>query len=164
MAAAEGDWRQVDLAVCFAGDAASGQDRTPEQPDEQQRRGRVRRWWDGVGARHFYDYSHKVHHLKSITSGVDRAKADSHQRVPATSDFARVLGERLRAARHAAGLSLERLGRRSRVHWSYIGQVERGEVNPSLLVVARLAQALDVDLGRLMSQLPAPPPGKDPDE
>ncbi|VVJ22732.1 Uncharacterised protein [Amycolatopsis camponoti] len=86
--------------------------------------------------------------------------------MPQPSDFARAFGERLRAARLAKTpkWSLERLGRRSRVHWSYIGQVERGEVNPSLLIAGRLAHALEVDLGSLTTALPAPPPGKDPDE
>lgn len=82
------------------------------------------------------------------------------------SEFARVLGERIRAARLAKrpkSWSLERLGRRSRVNWSYIGEIERGEVNPSVLVLARVAHALDIDLGELMAHLPAPPPGKDPD-
>ncbi|AHJ58554.1 helix-turn-helix domain-containing protein [Amycolatopsis keratiniphila] len=85
---------------------------------------------------------------------------------PPASDFAVALGERLRAARQARTpkWSLERLGRRARVHWTYIGQIERGEVHPSVLVVARLADALQIDLGELMAGLPAPPPGKDPDE
>lgn len=87
----------------------------------------------------------------------------SAQPVP---EIARVLGERIRAVRtgKTPGWSLERLGRRSRVHWSYIGQVERGEVNPSLFVLARIAWALNVDLGELLAKLPAPPPGKDPDD
>lgn len=83
------------------------------------------------------------------------------------SEFARVLGERVRAARRAKtpkAFSLERLGRRSRVHWTYIGQIERGEANPSVLVLARLAHALEIDLGELLADLPVPPPGKDPDE
>lgn len=82
------------------------------------------------------------------------------------SEFARVLGERIRAARRAKEpkpWSLERLGRRNRVTWSYIGEIERGEVNPSVLVLARVVHALDVDLGELMANLPAPTPGKDPD-
>jgi transcriptional regulator with XRE-family HTH domain len=82
-------------------------------------------------------------------------------------EIARVLGERIRAVRTGKAprvWSLERLGRRSRVNWSYIGQIERGEVNPSLFVLARVAQALEIDLGELMANLPAPPPGKDPDE
>jgi transcriptional regulator with XRE-family HTH domain len=82
-------------------------------------------------------------------------------------EIARVLGDRIRAARMAKTprfWSLERLGRRSRVNWSYIGQIERGEVNPSLFVLARVAQALEVDLGELTANLPAPPPGRDPDD
>ncbi|RSD26454.1 helix-turn-helix domain-containing protein [Amycolatopsis eburnea] len=83
------------------------------------------------------------------------------------SEFARALGERVRAARQAKvpkAFSLERLGRRSRVHWTYIGQIERGEANPSIVVLARIAHALEVDLAELVAGLPEPPPGKDPDE
>ncbi|MPY84220.1 MAG: helix-turn-helix domain-containing protein [Actinophytocola sp.] len=93
----------------------------------------------------------------------DQTTQDAGER---TSEFARVLGERLRAARQAKRpkpWSLERLGRRARVHWTYIGEIERGEVNPSVLVLARIAHALELDLGELMAALPAPPPGKDPD-
>lgn len=83
------------------------------------------------------------------------------------SDFARELGDRVRAARLAKNpekpWSLERLGRRSRVHWTYIGQIERAEANPTALVLARIATALEIDLGELLRDLPAPPPGKDPD-
>ncbi|PXY16582.1 helix-turn-helix domain-containing protein [Prauserella muralis] len=82
------------------------------------------------------------------------------------SEFARVLGERLRAARQGKQpkpWSLERLGRRARVHWTYIGEIERAETNPSILVLARIVHALEMDLGEIMANLPAPPPGKDPD-
>ncbi|GAB3161743.1 helix-turn-helix domain-containing protein [Amycolatopsis sp. cg9] len=82
------------------------------------------------------------------------------------SDFARELGSRVRAARLAKApkrWSLERLGRRARVNWSYIAEIERGEVNPTVLVLARIAAALEIDLGVLLGELPAPPPGKDPD-
>jgi transcriptional regulator with XRE-family HTH domain len=81
------------------------------------------------------------------------------------SDFARELGGRIRAARLAKKprpWSLERLGHHARVNWSYIAEIERAEVNPSVLRLARIATALEIDLGELMRELPAPPPGKDP--
>lgn len=73
-------------------------------------------------------------------------------------------GARVRARRKALRLSLERLGRRSRVNWSYIGEIERGEANPTLVIMARLAVTLEIDLGELTTDLPPPPPGPDPDE
>lgn len=81
------------------------------------------------------------------------------------SEFALELGRRVRAARHAKKpkrWSLERLGHIARVNWSYVAQIERGQVNPTALVLARIATALEIDLGDLTRDLPAPPPGKDP--
>ena len=51
-------------------------------------------------------------------------------------------GANLRAARQAKGWSLEGLAERSGLHWTYIGQVERGSRNVSLINIVRLAQAL----------------------
>lgn len=79
-------------------------------------------------------------------------------------DIFAVFGARVRTRREALKLSLERLGRRSRVNWSYIGEIERGEANPTLVIMARLAVTLGIDLGELTTDLPPPPPGPDPDE
>ena len=61
-----------------------------------------------------------------------------------------VFGERVRARRHELGWTLEYLGDVSGMHWSYIGQIERGTRNLSLDNIVRLAYALDVNPGRLM--------------
>jgi transcriptional regulator with XRE-family HTH domain len=55
-----------------------------------------------------------------------------------TQAFGRVLRE-LRTRR---GLSQEQLGFRSRVHPTYISQLERGLKSPSLEVIARVSEAL----------------------
>jgi len=47
-------------------------------------------------------------------------------------------GERVRHARHALGDSQERLAERSGLHWSFIGQVERGRRNVSLHNILKL--------------------------
>jgi transcriptional regulator with XRE-family HTH domain len=62
-------------------------------------------------------------------------------------------GERLRAARKGRGWSLERLGEESGLHWTYVGSVERGERNVSLVNIVRLAVALDLDPGELVRGL-----------
>ena len=64
---------------------------------------------------------------------------------PATGEF----GRRVRARREQLGLSQEKLAERTTLHWSYIGQVERGQRNLSL----RIAHALDTDAGGLVSGL-----------
>lgn len=65
----------------------------------------------------------------------------------------RRFGERVRARRLSQGWSLERLAAESGLHWTYIGSVERGERNVSLLNIVRLATALGVDPGELVSDL-----------
>ena len=62
-------------------------------------------------------------------------------------------GANLRAARQAKGWSLEGLGERSGLHWTYIGQVERGARNVSLLNIVRLARALEASPGNLFDGL-----------
>ncbi len=62
-------------------------------------------------------------------------------------------GDRVRVARKSAGLSQERLGEVSGLHRTYIGHVERGEVNPTLVSIVRIATALTADPGELTAGL-----------
>jgi transcriptional regulator with XRE-family HTH domain len=74
------------------------------------------------------------------------------------SDALQLLGERVREHRQALGLSQEALGDVSGLHWTFVGQVERGQRNISLHNLLRLAQALEVDPGDLVRGL-VPPAG-----
>lgn len=65
----------------------------------------------------------------------------------------RELGDRIRARRLELGVSQEDLGDLCGLHRTYIGHLERGEVNPSLLNVLRVAAALDVDAAYLVRGL-----------
>jgi DNA-binding XRE family transcriptional regulator len=65
----------------------------------------------------------------------------------------RAFGDRIRVHRKALDISQEKLGERSGLHRTYIGHLERGEVNPSLLNILRVAAALDVDAGDLVKGL-----------
>lgn len=60
------------------------------------------------------------------------------------------LGKRVRGLRRAKGLTLEVLAERSSVSRAMISKLERGEKNPTLLVVAKVAKGLGVDLLRLL--------------
>jgi len=63
----------------------------------------------------------------------------------AKSDAARIFGERVRENRQRLGISQETLAQLSDVHWTFVGQVERGTRNLSLHNIIKLAGGLDVD-------------------
>lgn len=54
-------------------------------------------------------------------------------------------GSRVRRCRKSLRLSQEKLGERSGLHRTYIGHVERGELNPTLHNMVLVAEALGVD-------------------
>lgn len=60
-------------------------------------------------------------------------------------------GERMREYRGMLGWSQEKLGEVSGLHWSYIGQLERGCRNPGLVNIERIACALGVTAAQLVS-------------
>ena len=70
---------------------------------------------------------------------------------PALADF----GARVRSRRHELGLTQEQLAERTGLHWTYIGQVERGQRNLSLRNILRLATGLQLDAGDLITRLRA---------
>lgn len=64
-------------------------------------------------------------------------------------------GRQVRTRREALGWSQERLAERAGLHWTYVGGIERGERNPALDNINRLAQALGVSLAALFAPLNA---------
>jgi transcriptional regulator with XRE-family HTH domain len=67
-----------------------------------------------------------------------------------------VLGQRIREARKAKGLSQEDLALESDIDPSYIGGVERGQRNPSFKKLCAIAKTLGRDVGSLCRNLPFP--------
>jgi len=61
------------------------------------------------------------------------------------------LGKAVRKRRLSMGLSQEALAERADLHWTYIGGIERGERNVSLINIVRLARALDLTPARLLA-------------
>lgn len=63
-------------------------------------------------------------------------------------------GERVRRRREQLGVSQEGLGEMAGLHRTYIGGIERGERNPSLINIARLLAVLEVEPNTLLKDLP----------
>lgn len=61
-------------------------------------------------------------------------------------DFLRWFGDRLRTIRLRSGLSQEKLAELAAIDRTYIGGVERGERNLSLLNVKRISDALGINV------------------
>ena len=60
------------------------------------------------------------------------------------------LGEMIRRKRLRLGLSQEALAERADLHWTYIGGIERGERNVSLLNIVKVARALGTPSDRFI--------------
>jgi transcriptional regulator with XRE-family HTH domain len=75
------------------------------------------------------------------------------------SQATRTLGERVRERRKQLGLSQEAMADQMGVHWTFLGQVERGRRNLRLHNLLKLAKGLEVDPAELVKGL-APPEGE----
>jgi transcriptional regulator with XRE-family HTH domain len=63
------------------------------------------------------------------------------------------LGERLRAARSAGGVTLQQVAERTGLSKSFVSQVETGAATPSLGSLVSIARALGVPVGTLIEDL-----------
>jgi len=69
------------------------------------------------------------------------------------------LGNRIRAAREAKGLSLRDLARRVQLDYGYLSKIENGAVSPSAEALSALAEVLELDEIELLllgDRVPAP--------
>ncbi len=62
----------------------------------------------------------------------------------------KLFGERVRVLRQARGISQEALALAAGLDRTYVGGVERGERNISLMNIQKIAQALDMSPGDLL--------------
>lgn len=61
-----------------------------------------------------------------------------------------IVGRNVKRLRLAKGMTQERLAFAAELDLTYIGGIERGRRNPSLLVMARIADALEAPLAELI--------------
>lgn len=66
-----------------------------------------------------------------------------------------MIGENIRRIRKARGWSQERLSDKSHVDQDYVGRLERAQVNVSADTLAKIAQALGVELIEFFRQTKA---------
>ncbi|MDG2520518.1 helix-turn-helix transcriptional regulator [Caulobacter segnis] len=67
-------------------------------------------------------------------------------------DWQSTLARNIRQLRQDKGLTQEQLAVDSSIDLTYLGGIERGRRNPSLLVMARIADALGVSLPKLLEK------------
>lgn len=77
----------------------------------------------------------------------------SRSRGTGPTPLQRELGDRIWARRDELKLTQAKLAELAKLHYSYIGSLETGARNPSIDLLARLARALDIDLGELLEGL-----------
>jgi transcriptional regulator with XRE-family HTH domain len=74
------------------------------------------------------------------------AKAKKKDKDPELVEF----GSRMKSFRLKAGLTQESLADSSGMHWSFVGQVERGERNVTYKSILKLAHGLGISASSLM--------------
>ena len=65
-------------------------------------------------------------------------------------DWRQIVGANVRRFRQAAGMTQEQLAFSAEIDLTYVGGIERGRRNPSVLVLARIANALSVEPSALL--------------
>lgn len=62
-----------------------------------------------------------------------------------------LFGETVRALRKSQGFSQEEFADHAGIHRTYMGGIERGERNPTLTTISRIAEALGVPIDELFA-------------
>jgi transcriptional regulator with XRE-family HTH domain len=65
-------------------------------------------------------------------------------------DWRAIVGTNVRKRRQARGLTQEQLAFAAEIDLTYVGGIERGIRNPSVVVLARIAEALGVEPADLL--------------
>jgi ribosome-binding protein aMBF1 (putative translation factor) len=90
-----------------------------------------------------------------------RCEGGTNSKLAPMQNIRKRFGDRIRALRNDRTWSQEELADRADLHRTYIGSVERGEQNLSLVNIERLAATLGISLAELFGPFkdkPTPPP------
>jgi transcriptional regulator with XRE-family HTH domain len=60
------------------------------------------------------------------------------------------LGKRIKELRVGQGLTQETLGERADLNYKFLGSIERGQENPTITVIGRIAEGLGIDPKHLL--------------
>lgn len=71
---------------------------------------------------------------------------------PAMQNWPAIVGKNVRKIRQQRDLTQEQLAFEAGIDLTYVGGIERGRRNPSLTVMARIADALSVPLVKLFAE------------
>ena len=66
-------------------------------------------------------------------------------------DMRRLVGQNVKIYRGRLGISQEELAFRADLHRTYVSGVERGIRNPTVVIIERLAKALEVEAAALLA-------------
>lgn len=91
-----------------------------------------------------------------------QSKAGRAERPTAKDPDLLAFGARLRARREAAGLTQEDVAHAAGLHWTYVGQIERGERNLTYKNVLRLAHGFEVAPSEIVPGEPVVPYAPEP--
>lgn len=67
-------------------------------------------------------------------------------------DWRAIVGNNVRRLRKAAGLTQEQLAFEAKIDLTYVGGIERGRRNPSVLVLGRIAAVLNAEPADLLKR------------
>ena len=65
-------------------------------------------------------------------------------------DWREIVGRNVRRLRLAAGITQEQLAFAAQIDLTYVGGIERGKRNPSVMVLARIADVLEAEPATLL--------------
>ncbi|CAK7017498.1 MAG: hypothetical protein PEGG_00714 [Paraeggerthella hongkongensis] len=68
-----------------------------------------------------------------------------------SATYKQIIGGKVRAARRAHGMSVEKLALMVGINRNYLRNIEFGRANPTVDVMAKIADGLDIPLWELMT-------------